>query len=128
MLQSIAKALCAHHLPFAGGYLQNFVNGYAGLRYTDSKMSLQPNLPPHGATALVLRGLAYAGRRLTVRYALAGTGDSAATGQLSATIVSGAPLSVRGNAGTKTIAVGQVYTDSWEPGDVFTFTSPDPEQ
>lgn len=40
----------------AGGYLQNYVNGYAGLRYTGDGLALRPVLPPHGCESLALRG------------------------------------------------------------------------
>lgn len=52
----------------AGGYLQNFVNGYAGLRYTKDGLTLRPVVPPNGCTSLALRGLSLAGVRMTARY------------------------------------------------------------
>ena len=54
------------HLNFitgAGGYLQNVINGYLGLRYTKAGLDLRPVLPPHGVTAVKLRALALAGSR-----------------------------------------------------------------
>jgi hypothetical protein len=52
----------------AGGYLQNFVYGYAGLRYTDGGLRVQPVLPPHNITSMKLRAVAFAGRRLSLEY------------------------------------------------------------
>lgn len=52
----------------AGGYLQNYVNGYAGLRYSADGVTLRPVVPPNGCTSLALRGLSLAGARLTVHY------------------------------------------------------------
>eukprot|EP01048_Picozoa_sp_COSAG05_P011433 COSAG05_NODE_1077_length_5955_cov_2.032787_2_plen_118_part_00 len=48
----------------AGGYLQNYINGYMGLRYTREGLNLRPVLPPHGVTSLTLRGLSLAGSRV----------------------------------------------------------------
>jgi hypothetical protein len=70
----------------AGGYLQNFVNGYAGLRYmvkdpinivcpnSDGKgagtgaVSFRPVLPPGNVTAVLMRGVSLGGSRFTVGY------------------------------------------------------------
>lgn len=57
------------HLNFitgAGGYLQNWVYGYGGVRYTARALVLAPVLPEMGVTQVVLRGLAYAGGRLSL--------------------------------------------------------------
>lgn len=50
----------------AGGYLQNMINGYMGLRYTHEGLDLRPVMPPHGTTSFKLRGLSLAGSRLDV--------------------------------------------------------------
>ena len=47
----------------AGGYLQNYINGYAGVRYTKEGMNLRPVLPPHSVTSLKLRGLSLGSSR-----------------------------------------------------------------
>ena len=52
----------------AGGYLQNYINGYAGLRYTEDGLTLRPVLPPHGCASLALRGIALATSRFTAFY------------------------------------------------------------
>eukprot|EP01052_Picozoa_sp_SAG31_P054077 SAG31_NODE_14191_length_822_cov_1.275242_2_plen_145_part_00 len=52
----------------AGGYLQNFVYGYAGLRYTKYGLNLRPVLPPHSVKSMKLRGLSLAGSRMDVHF------------------------------------------------------------
>ena len=70
----------------AGGYLQNFINGYAGLRYmvkdpinivcpnSDGQgagtgaVSFRPVLPPGNVTAVLMRGVSLGGSRFTVSY------------------------------------------------------------
>jgi hypothetical protein len=70
----------------AGGYLQNFINGYAGLRYmvedpinivcpnSDGQgagtgaVSFRPVLPPGNVTAVLMRGVSLSGSRFTVSY------------------------------------------------------------
>ena len=52
----------------AGGYLQNYINGYAGLRYTEKGLTLRPVVPPHSVTSMKLRGLSLVGSRLDVFY------------------------------------------------------------
>jgi trehalose/maltose hydrolase-like predicted phosphorylase len=57
------------HLNFitgAGGYLQNIINGYFGLRYTPEGLNLRPVLPPHGVTAVKLRALSLGSSRMDV--------------------------------------------------------------
>ena len=76
------------HLNFitgAGGFLQNFIYGYAGVRYTDEGITMRPLLPPHGISSLTLRGLALASSRLTLKY----TAE-----RLEATLTRGAPLEI----------------------------------
>ena len=52
----------------AGGFLENIVFGYMGLRYEPSGLSIAPSLPPYNVSELTLRGVAFAGGtvRLTV--------------------------------------------------------------
>ena len=54
--------------PGAGGFLENIVFGYMGLRYEPSGLSVAPSLPPYNVSELTLRGVAFAGGtvRLTV--------------------------------------------------------------
>ena len=51
----------------AGGFLQTAFQGYTGLRIGDDSLTFSPVLPP-GSTTLALRGVAYLGNRLNVRY------------------------------------------------------------
>ena len=83
----------------AGGYLQNFVFGYAGLRYDDAGASLQPVLPPHGVTSLKLRAVSLGSSRFSLEY------DAR---QLTATLLSGAPLLVSDAGGGTARALSQV--------------------
>ena len=87
----------------AGGYLQNFVNGYAGLRYTKEGITLRPVVPPHAATSLKLRGLSLAGSRMDVYY------DVAA---ITVTLNSGPGVTVKshGAADTKLSHAGETAT------------------
>ena len=76
----------------AGGYLQNFVDGYAGLRYTRDGITLRPVLPPHSCESLALRGLSLAGRRVTILYTgteLTASLTDGSAGPLSIGIVGG---------------------------------------
>ena len=53
----------------AGGYLQNYIFGYGGLRIENDRMTFaNPVLPPYNVTAVTFRGFAFASRRLTLRY------------------------------------------------------------
>jgi hypothetical protein len=63
------------HLNFitgAGGFLQNWLFGYAGLRYTATGLLLKPVMPPLGLESVRLRGLAFAGARINVVYSAGG--------------------------------------------------------
>jgi len=53
----------------AGGFLQNVVNGYAGVRIgAGGVLRLRPALPLWGVTGIALRELHFRGRRLTVGF------------------------------------------------------------
>jgi trehalose/maltose hydrolase-like predicted phosphorylase len=80
----------------AGGYLQNYINGYAGLRYTDAGLTLRPVLPPHGCESLALRGLALAGARVTVSYTAA---------KLTATLTEGPSIKIAVRGGSPATAL-----------------------
>lgn len=76
------------HLNFitgAGGYLQNIINGYLGLRYTSEGLNLRPVLPPHGVTSVKLRALSLASSRMD--FVL--TSDN-----VTITLMQGGPLTV----------------------------------
>ena len=50
----------------AGGFLQMFPFGFAGMRWTPSALILAPTLPPQLSGGIILRGIHYQGSRLTV--------------------------------------------------------------
>ena len=87
----------------AGGYLQNYVNGYAGLRYTTAGLTLRPVVPPHSVTSLKLRGLSLASARLDVYF------NATA---VTVTLVDGAAVTVRslGAADAPLLRHGQSVT------------------
>jgi hypothetical protein len=49
-----------------GGFLQEFLYGYSGLRWSTHKLLLDPTLPPQLASGLTLRGLRWHGRSVAV--------------------------------------------------------------
>lgn len=51
----------------AGGFLQNVVNGYSGLRAQAARLDFKPVLPP-SAGSVRLVGLHYAHSRFTLKY------------------------------------------------------------
>ncbi len=50
----------------AGGFLQMFPFGFAGLRWSPSALLLAPNLPPQLSAGILLRGIRYQGRSLSI--------------------------------------------------------------
>lgn len=85
-----------------GGFLQEFLYGYSGLRWDREAVHLDPNATEqfHG---IVLHQLAWHGRRFTVRI-------GATTTQVS--LNSGAPLPVEVDGSTRTVTVGHPLTVS----------------
>ena len=100
----------------AGGYLQNYLNGYAGVRYSDAGISLKPYLPPHGVTSLALRGLFLSGSRVHIEY----TSDT-----LVATLLEGTScqIGLRGST-MQVLREGQPVALSWATGDVIDLSKP----
>ena len=80
-----------------GGFLQEFLYGYTGLRWRADRLRLDPMLPPQLAGGLRLTGLRWQGRRFDVAL-----GPSTST----LTLRSGAPAQVETPAGTRTVSVG----------------------
>lgn len=103
----------------AGGYLQNFINGYAGLQYTDHGFSMRPCLPPHGVAALTLRAVALASSRLSVRYNAS---------HIVATLLEGGGcvLQKQGAGAAVKLHVQQPVAMDWIKGDMFQ-VAPAPE-
>jgi galactosylceramidase len=53
----------------SGGYIQNLIFGYAGIRYLDNGgLTFRPCVPPHGITSMTLRGLALSTLRFDIRF------------------------------------------------------------
>ena len=64
-------AVCSGHPNFitgAGGFLQNVINGYGGLRITPTAMTIKPTLPLGGVSRIVFRALSYKSERFTVAF------------------------------------------------------------
>jgi trehalose/maltose hydrolase-like predicted phosphorylase len=80
-----------------GGFLQEFLYGYSGLRWRADGLRLDPMLPPQLADGLRLTGLRWQGRLFDVAI-----GPSTST----LTLRSGAPAPVETPAGTRTVSVG----------------------
>ncbi len=82
----------------AGGFLQMFPYGFAGLRWSPSALMLAPSLPPQLSQGIIMHGLRYHGRSLTI-----------AIGPLvtTVTLTSGAPLSLTTPSGARTLQVNQ---------------------
>lgn len=75
----------------AGGFLQIFPYGFAGLRWNTSKLILDPTLPPQLKQEISLHGIRYHGRSLNIVI-----GPHVTT----VTLTSGAPLLLAAPAGT----------------------------
>eukprot|EP01063_Lacrimia_lanifica_P033175 TRINITY_DN5834_c0_g3_i1.p1 TRINITY_DN5834_c0_g3~~TRINITY_DN5834_c0_g3_i1.p1 ORF type:complete len:863 (+),score=241.18 TRINITY_DN5834_c0_g3_i1:39-2591(+) len=94
----------AHFLTGNGGFLQNFVYGFSGLRVTLAGLKISAPLPPATLRAVTLRRLAFHGMAFRVVYTLHNTTltllspsaaacvrDSAGSGQA---VAAGAPLAL----------------------------------
>src|SRR3954453_19820807 len=80
-----------------GGFLQEFLYGYSGLRWRENAIHLDPMLPPQLAGGVHLTGLRGQGRVLDV------TVDATRT---VVTLRSGAPAVVESPQGARTVRVG----------------------
>ena len=80
-----------------GGFLQEFLYGYTGMRWREDRLRLDPMLPPQLAGGLRLTGLRWQGRLFDVAL-------SPSTSTLM--LRSGAPVLVETPAGTRTASVG----------------------
>ena len=96
----------------AGGYLQNYINGYAGLKYTDEGFTMRPCVPPHGVTGMTLRGLTLASSRFRVHY-----NETV----FVATLVEGAPCTIgkQGGGQAAKMQAGHPVALEWSQGDIF---------
>jgi trehalose/maltose hydrolase-like predicted phosphorylase len=90
----------------AGGFLQTFAYGFAGLRWDPAVLRLDPTLPPQLSGGITITGLRYQGRTLTVRI-----GPKTTSVQLT----SGRPVTLSTPAGTQTLAHGAVTVATARP-------------
>ena len=69
----------------AGGFLQTYVYGFAGVRWNAAALQLAPTLPPQLAPGITIRGLGYQGRTVTI---------SVGPSHTVVTLTAGAPLTL----------------------------------
>lgn len=81
----------------AGGFLQIFPFGFAGLDWSTSSLQLAPTLPPQLKSGITLTGVRYQGRSMTIRVEPQFT---------RVTLDSGEPLRLQFPGGTETVAPG----------------------
>ncbi len=84
-----------------GGFLQEFLYGYPGLRWRQDRLVLAPTLPPQLARGLRLVGLKWQGRVLDVDISRSGS---------RVVLHSGAPMTVETPTGKQTLRVGAPLT------------------
>jgi trehalose/maltose hydrolase-like predicted phosphorylase len=84
-----------------GGFLQEFLYGYPGLRWREDRLRLDPMLPPQLSGGLRLTGLRWQGRLFDV---------AVRRGRSIVTLKRGAPATVETPAGTRTLSVGAPVT------------------
>jgi trehalose/maltose hydrolase-like predicted phosphorylase len=78
----------------AGGFLQIFPYGFAGLRWNPSAITLAPTLPLQLSPGITMRGIRYHGRSLTI---------AVGPRETTVTLTSGAPVALATPAGTLTV-------------------------
>lgn len=84
-----------------GGFLQEFLYGYPGLRWREDRLRLDPMLPPQLSGGLRLTGLRWQGRLFDV---------AVRRDRSIVTLKRGAPATVETPAGTRTLSVGAPVT------------------
>jgi trehalose/maltose hydrolase-like predicted phosphorylase len=82
----------------AGGFLQTFTYGFAGVRWNADGLSLDPTLPPQLSTGVDVDGLQYQGRSIDIRIGAQRT---------TVTLASGGPLTLDTPAGARRLTRGQ---------------------
>ncbi|SFJ42618.1 Trehalose and maltose hydrolase (possible phosphorylase) [Amycolatopsis sacchari] len=85
----------------AGGFLQTFAYGFAGLRWDSGALSLNPTLPPQLSPGITITGLQYRGRAVDVHIGLDRT---------TVTLMSGTPVALSTPSGTQTLRWGRPVT------------------
>jgi trehalose/maltose hydrolase-like predicted phosphorylase len=83
-----------------GGFLQEFLYGYSGLRWSTDEVRLAPSLTGQ-LSGVVLRGVTWHGRRFTLAIGRRTT---------TVTVTSGGSLSVSVGASTETVGTGQTVS------------------
>ena len=91
----------------AGGFLQEFLYGYAGLRWRADRVHLDPSLPPQ-LTGVTLGAVRWRGRTLRIAIRRDGT---------DVTLRSGAPVAVESPAGLQALATGATLRLATRPPD-----------
>lgn len=79
----------------AGGFLQTFPYGFAGLRWDTNALRLNPTLPPQLSRGITISGLRYQGRTATIKIGPAKT---------TVRLTSGSPVTLSSPAGTQTLS------------------------
>lgn len=82
----------------AGGFLQIFPYGFAGLRWSASKLVLAPTIPAQLSQGIIMRGIQYHGRSVTIAIGVRFT---------TVTLDSGAPLTLATPFGRYTLHLHQ---------------------
>jgi hypothetical protein len=90
----------------AGGFLQTFAYGFAGLRWDPNVLRLDPTLPPQLSGGITITGLQYQGRTLTVKIRPRTTWMK---------LTSGRPVTLSTPTGTQTLARGVVKVATARP-------------
>jgi trehalose/maltose hydrolase-like predicted phosphorylase len=80
-----------------GGFLQEFLYGYTGLRWREDRLQLNPMLPPQLPGGVHLTGLRWQGRVFDL---------AVDPGKTAVTLSAGPPLAVESPAGSRTVSVG----------------------
>src|SRR5690242_13795650 len=80
-----------------GGFLQEFLYGYPGLRWRSDRLELAPTLPPQLAGGLRLVGLKWQGRVLDIDISRSSS---------RVVLRSGAPMTVEAPSGKRTLRLG----------------------
>src|SRR4051794_40904969 len=84
----------------AGGFLQEFLYGYSGMRWRADGVAIDPSLPPQ-LTGITLNAVHWQGRTVRIAITRAGT---------AVTLVSGGALPLRWPGHTESLATGQTVT------------------
>lgn len=85
----------------AGGFLQTFTYGFAGVRWNPGALTLDPTLPPQLPGGIDITGLHYQGRTVNLHIG---------PGTTTVTLASGRPVTLSTPSGTRTLARGHTVT------------------